>query len=414
MDSDEFRKQVKDALEHLYDTAYLQVHPLLSQITDTATPDQLTRAQKLRGLLKDAIETLRPHPSSPSGSPREAWRSYLALRYRYVQWMSMAQIEDKMGISLRQLQRELHKGLDALSALLMEKRVPESGPALVSTFPASGSAQELENELRQWQLERQAYQVQALVDAALTMLKPLMDQRAVQLVVDLPADLPPVLVDATLMRQALFKVLRVMAQDSGGVISLRADQSNEEVEIILHCSSCAPSTMEEEWQMVELLVNHQGGKLTMNVRSALGTHVTLSLPGTRQTRVLVIDDNPSIHQLFERYLAPHHYTIIHARSGPEALQLAVEAGPDLITLDVMMPNMDGWQVLRDLAQNPATAHLPVVICSVLKEPELAFSLGARAYLKKPVERLELLATLERLKPKAGRAPASPPPALAGS
>lgn len=412
MESDEFRRQIKDALEHLYDTAYLQVHPLLSQFTDTATSDRLTRAQKLRGLLKDAIETLRPQSIAPSSSPREAWRSYLALRYRYVQGMSMAQIEDEMGISLRQLQRELHKGLDALTALLREKRVPASSSALASTWTASGSVQELENELSQWQLERQACQVRALVEEALTMLQPLMDQRAVKLVADLPPDLPPVLVDATLTRQALFKVLRLMAQDSGSVIALRADRSDEQVNILLQGSSFSPA--EEEWQMVELLVNQQGGKLTLSVHLGGGTQVTLSLPGTSQTRVLVIDDNPSIHQLFERYLAPHHYTVIHARSGPEALRLAAEASPDLITLDVMMPGVDGWQVLRDLAQGPATSHVPVIICSVLKEPELAFSLGARAYLKKPVERLELLATLERLKLQAGRAPASPPPASAGN
>ncbi len=414
MESDEFRKQIKDALEHLYDTAYLQVHPLLSQFSDTATSDRLTRAQKLRGLLKDAIETLRPQSGSPSGSPRDAWRSYLALRYRYVQGMSMAQIEDEMGISLRQLQRELHKGLDALSAMLREKHASESSSARASPLPTSGSVQELESELSQWQLERQAYPVQALVEEALTMLKPLMDQRAVKLMADLSAGLPPVLVDATLMRQALFKVLRLMAQDSGSVIALRADQLEDQVEITLHCLSCALSTAEEEWQMVELLVNQQGGRLTLDVQPGIGTHVTLGLPGTSQPRVLVIDDNPSIHQLFERYLAPHHYTVIHARSGPEALRLAVAASPDLITLDVMMPSMDGWQVLRDLTRNPATSHVPVIICSVLKEPELAFSLGARAYLKKPVERLELLATLDRLRPKAGRAPASPPPALAGN
>jgi CheY-like chemotaxis protein len=166
--------------------------------------------------------------------------------------------------------------------------------------------------------------------------------------------------------------------------------------------------------MVELLANQQGGKLVTNIHSQTGTQVTLSLPRASQTRVLVIDDNQSIHQLFERYLAPHHYQVIHAHSGPEALQLAVEARPAVITLDVMMPGMDGWQVLRDLAQNPATTHIPVIICSVLQEPELALSLGARAYLKKPIERLELLATLARLQAEAGRATASPPSMLEGN
>ncbi len=76
--------------------------------------------------------------------------------------------------------------------------------------------------------------------------------------------------------------------------------------------------------------------------------------------------------------------------------MVAENPPDLIILDVMMPTMDGWQVLRSLKQNPGTEKIPIIVCSVLKEPELAISLGARAYLKKPVDRLELLATLERI------------------
>jgi CheY-like chemotaxis protein len=414
MVSQEFRKQVKDALEHLYDTIYLQTHPLLTQIAGPTTTNPVTRAQKLRGLLKDAIESLRPQQDSPSNAPREVWRSYLALRYRYVQGMSMAQTENKLSISLRQLHRELHKGLDALSALLWEMRIPESGPTLAHAPPASGSVQELESELNQWQLDRQVCRVQTLVDETLWMLKPLLEQHAVELTADLPADLPPVLADLTLTRQALFKALRLMAQNARNAISLKVDPRDEQIDIILHCPSCALSTSDEEWQMIELLINQQGGKLVTDIQPEIGTRVTLSLPRASQTRVLVVDDNQAIHQLFERYLAPQHYEIVHARSGQEALQLAVEAHPDLITLDVMMPSMDGWQVLRDLAQNPATTHIPVIVCSVLKEPELAFSLGARAYLKKPVDRLELLATLTQFRPAANLLEATLPPTPEGS
>jgi CheY-like chemotaxis protein len=120
------------------------------------------------------------------------------------------------------------------------------------------------------------------------------------------------------------------------------------------------------------------------------------LPRVTPTRVLVVDDNPAIQQLFERYLAPQQYDVIHARSGSEALRLAEEMQPSVITLDVMMPTMDGWQVLRALQQNPATAHIPIVVCSVLNEPEIALSLGARAYLKKPIDRLTLVETLTQV------------------
>jgi CheY-like chemotaxis protein len=408
MATDELRKQVKDALEHLHDTAYLQVHPLVSQTTWPATPQPATHAQRLRDLLKGAIESLRPQPGSPSSEAPES-RSYLALRYRYVQGMSMAETADKLGISLRQLHRELHKGLDAVSALLSEMQGLEGGPAM-----APASVQELESELSQWQLDRQACHVQALMDDTLWMLKPLLEQRAVKLMPDLPADLPPVLVDATLMRQALFKALRLLAQDAGSSISLQAGQRGEWLDIVLRCPSTTLSTAGEEWQMVQLLVAQQGGGLATDIRPETGTQVTLSLPRASQTRVLVVDDNQAIHQLFERYLAPHHYEVIHAHSGQEALQLAAEAHPGLVILDVMMPSMDGWQVLRSLTEDPATQHIPVIVCSVLKEPELASSLGARAYLKKPVDRLELLATLARLQPAASRAAAARPPTPEGN
>lgn len=138
----EFRKQVKEALDNLYNTAYLETHPLLSRFSTREADSRLTRAQRLRGLLKETIEALRPQEGSPTTSPE--WRSYLALRYRYVQGMSPGEIELELGISLRQLQRELHQGLDAVAALLWEKQTqPPAAPT---------AAQELQSELDQWEI----------------------------------------------------------------------------------------------------------------------------------------------------------------------------------------------------------------------------------------------------------------------
>ncbi len=411
MESDEFRKQVKDALEHLHDTAYLQVHPLLSQITTTATSDRLTRAQKLRGLLQDTLETLRPPAGTPANSPE--WRGYLALRYRYVQGMSMAQTESKLGISLRQLQRELHKGLAALSQLLWDRRTTDALAIALSVKPASRELQELESELSQWELARQPCEVKTLVQDTLWMLTPTPEQQALTVQVDLPAHLPLVLIDSTLTRQALFKVLRLMARPSSPVL-LQASPRQWHVDLILQGQQVEIPPDTQDWQMAELLISQQGEALAIHESPAGGRQVVLSLPRANQTCVLVIDDNQAIHRLFERYLAPYQYKVIHAYSGQEALRLAVEASPHLITLDVMLPNMDGWQILRDLTQNPATKDIPVVVCSVLQEPELAFSMGARAYLKKPVERLELVTTLARLYLPADPSSAAPPPAPEGS
>src|SRR5690242_9828278 len=94
----EFRRQVRDALEHLYDAAHLETHPLLSQLPIQASDSRLTRAQRLRGLLKEAVEALRPQEGAPLGSTE--WRSYLALRDRYVKGMSPGEVEIELGLSL--------------------------------------------------------------------------------------------------------------------------------------------------------------------------------------------------------------------------------------------------------------------------------------------------------------------------
>jgi CheY-like chemotaxis protein len=346
----------------------------------------LTRAQKLRAWLKNAIEQLKPAPDLPSSSPE--WRSYLALRYRYIQRMNPANIESELGISERQLYRELAKGLDALAALLWEQRAPRA----TTPAPEISATRELENELSQWNLARQKLDARALITETIATLQPTIRARAVDVRADFPDDLPPVFVDATLTRQALLNVLRLVVNQTRDQITVSVGAQEKLVHIGIVAADVPIDLAAEDWRNAELLCRAQGAILDLNPTG----QIALRLPRAAQTRVLVIDDNPALQQLFERYLAPQQYEVIHAHSGADALHLAAETQPDAITLDVMMPQMDGWQVLRALAQNPATANIPVIVCSVLKEPELALALGARAYLKKPVDRLTLVETLARV------------------
>lgn len=412
IEAKEFAKQVKEVLEHLYDTAYLEVHPLVTQMTGTAAANRSTRAQRLRGLIKDTIEALRPPAGSASGSPE--WRSYLALRSRYVLGMSMGQVEGELGISRRQLQRELQKGLEAVISMLWASQENQAEPAPLSSDERMAPVQELERELTQWDLSRQPCKLQELVDDTLGLQKLALEDARVEWKVDLPDALSPVLVDATLTRQALLKIMRLMAKDNSGTIDVHAIQKGAYIDLLLHSSADAIALSAEEWQMAQMFISQQGGELTAETNLGAGVQVALSLPLASQARVLVIDDNQAILQLFERYLTPQHYEVIKARSGPEALQLVADNRPEVIVLDVMMPGIDGWQILRGLKQNPATQPIPILVCSVLKEPELAMSLGAQAYLKKPVDRLELLATLDRLLNPASRAEAGRSKALPGS
>jgi CheY-like chemotaxis protein len=192
-------------------------------------------------------------------------------------------------------------------------------------------------------------------------------------------------------------------------LALRAQAVGATVEVVLCDPLGRDHTAHPDWRIAALLCDQQGGRLRQDQPASPGgeTCIFVTLPGLEQQVVLVVDDNPALHQLFERYLATTRYAVIHAYSGSEALELAEAKRPDFITLDVMMAAMDGWQVLRSLQQNQRTATIPVVVCSVLREPQLALALGAKAYLKKPVERLQLQAVLDQL----AAAPLSP---LAGS
>jgi CheY-like chemotaxis protein len=257
-------------------------------------------------------------------------------------------------------------------------------------------ADPLETELDQWKLTLQNCDVYSLVNDTLWLLRSTKEQNQTDIQVDLPPVLPPVFVDATLTRQALFKIMRLMIQNSQDSLSLVATPNDNFIVIQMRNTDCAHCLDKGDWQAVQRIIHDQGGSLEVESNATLGFQITVRLPMAGQTRVLVIDDNQGTLQLFERYLTPHHYEVRKAQGGSEALSMVAENLPDLIILDVMMPTMDGWQVLRSLKQNSSTANIPIIVCSVLKEPELAISLGAGAYLKKPVDRLELLATLERI------------------
>ena len=89
--------------------------------------------------------------------------------------------------------------------------------------------------------------------------------------------------------------------------------------------------------------------------------------------------------------------VIGVHEPDQVLSLARQLQPQAITLDVMMPTIDGWEVLQMLQTDPETQHIPVIVCSVWDEPELASSLGAAGFLKKPITQKDLLSALARLK-----------------
>jgi CheY-like chemotaxis protein len=113
--------------------------------------------------------------------------------------------------------------------------------------------------------------------------------------------------------------------------------------------------------------------------------------------VLAIDDDPSVLDLVRRFLGKEGFEVRTATSGREGLALARELRPAVITLDVMMPGLDGWAVLSALKADPALAQIPVIMVTITDDKEMGFALGAVDYLTKPVDWTHLADVVRRLR-----------------
>src|SRR5262249_49289665 len=111
--------------------------------------------------------------------------------------------------------------------------------------------------------------------------------------------------------------------------------------------------------------------------------------------VLVIDDEAAVRDLMQRFLTKDGFKVVTASGGEEGLRRARELRPDAITLDVMMPGMDGWAVLSALKADPEIADIPVIMLTIVDDKNLGYALGASDYLNKPIDRGRLMTVLAK-------------------
>jgi PAS domain S-box-containing protein len=119
-------------------------------------------------------------------------------------------------------------------------------------------------------------------------------------------------------------------------------------------------------------------------------------PEAEQQVVLCVDDDEGVITLFRRYLSKQGYQVVGLSDSLAAVERAEQLKPFAITLDIMMPEKDGWQVIRELKANPNTRDIPVIVCSIVANEDQGVSLGAADYLVKPILEDDLVSALDRL------------------
>ena len=322
-------------------------------------------------------------------------------------------------------------------------QVNKSGQSLLSLINQILDLSKIEAGKMELSLER--VELPVLISAVLDSISPLAQEKGLRIDTRFPPGLPAVEGDAARLKQILINLLsnavkftdrgriEVIAQPSGRMVRIAVKDtgigiSREAQKLIFDefVQGDGSSTRRHGGtglglSIVRKLVEMHGGAITVISEPGMGSTFTFTVPawatgqgtatplqprplrrpnqGLPGTAILVVDDDPSVRQLISRHLEQEGWKTVQASNATDALQLARESRPMLITLDIMMPDASGWWVLEKLKEDPQTAGIPVLVVTIVEDQRLVFALGASDYLGKPYDRGALIAKIHRLLPR---------------
>lgn len=389
--SESLEQQVRDCLPHLYDFIFLQQHPLVRLLVPEAAGDA-HRVQLFRNLITEIIASLSPGTGSNPNA--RITRIYNILTLRYIDQQPIQYIMHRLNLSERQFYRDHARAIQTLSQMLAEHVSGTPGVLL----PASMSVQsEIERVHRVSQ--PQQIHVEDFLERAITAIQGLVDRYDAQIDMDSTDRMLEISADPMVLRQAIIWLMCQLITQSppGSQFRLSSWPDDQYYQFVFTAEGSHRASITippEQWETLLTFMNALEGTVVQKVSEVDAFDFLLRIPFKRSC-LLIIDDNPDAITLFRRYLAGQPYQVVTAQGGQSAIQLAIETQPALIVLDVILPQQDGWEVLQQLKTHPDTRHIPVLICSVLNAHDLAMSVGADGFLRKPPDETGFLEMLSR-------------------
>jgi CheY-like chemotaxis protein len=275
-----------------------------------------------------------------------------------------------------------------------------------------------------------------IIESVLSTARGLVKDKPVELITAVEDDLPVITADPTRIRQILLNLLSNASKftDMGSITVTARKQVREHggSEIYIAVTDTgAGIAAEDQYKLfvpfsqvdgsptrkvegtglglsiTRLLIELHGGDIAVDSELGEGSTFWFTLPlphtttrpeGDSNLTILAIDDDVQVISLYERYLSGAGFQVIPITDPREALEKARQIMPFAITLDIMMPDFDGWNLLNTLKTDPLVSSIPVVICSILAEHQKGIELGAADYLTKPILEDDLVRILNQLKP----------------
>jgi signal transduction histidine kinase/DNA-binding response OmpR family regulator len=271
-----------------------------------------------------------------------------------------------------------------------------------------------------------------LIESVIATTYALVKDKPITLEKHIQPDLPLVKIDTTRIRQVMLNLLSnaVKFTEQGKIILeayLHTDETGRPEVLVKVTDSGIGISSENQYKLFQpfsqvdesptrkaggsglglsisrLLVEMHGGRIGVSSEVGTGSTFFFTLPIRKEAGkeegkyekklILAIDDDSQILNLYERYLNNYGYRVHPCTEPRQAFDLINQVKPYAIILDLIMPEMDGWQVLEELKKNPDSRNVPVIICSILEDEAKGFSLGAADFLTKPILEGELLKVL---------------------
>jgi PAS domain S-box-containing protein len=303
------------------------------------------------------------------------------------------------------------------------------------------------------ELHLESFGLGTMLKAVVETVQPMVEKNGNELTVNYPPNLGTITADSVKLRQCLINLLSnaskftergqirldVGREANGNVVFQVSDtgigMTQEQMKKLFQAFSQVDSSTTRKYggtglglAIAKQFITMMGGEIGVESQLGVGSTFTFKLPqevkpgekivpstvvqrspqpiakSSASKTVLAIDDDPEARELLQRTLAKKGYRVVTANGGQEGLKLAAEVRPDFITLDVQMPDMDGWLVLAALKDNPAIAEIPVIMLTMVEDRDLAYALHAADYLVKPIDSDRLQAILQRYQSRQSSGP----------
>lgn len=395
---EQFREDLQAALLHLHSADYA----FPASVCETLGCD-LNEASTVQSRLTEWIASLAPALDVPEAA--RARQLYLVLHHRYVLGLTQEETAHRLYLSARTVQRTQRNAVHLLARRIWDAREAQvaagrSESGRQTGAPATWETQ-VEQELRSLQRSTAdaTSDLQVAIQGALRIAAESVHRAGVSLTVEGVPENCQVRMHLSIAEQVVLMILAALERAvASGEIALAVAVGSAHAEVTFRASPLAAEAG-VDLAFARELVEAQNGSLALD-REGQARVVTLRLPRAQRPAdrhtVLVVDDNVALVTLYASYCMDTHYDVIHVGQGSRLVAVAAEMHPDVIVLDVLLPDVNGWQLLMDLRTAPATRDIPVIVCSVITDAQMALNLGAALYLQKPVWRQPFLDALHQV------------------